>query len=383
MSHISNLMKYIFLYSIILLLAFGCKNSSKNSAGFTISGTITNPGSLKKVYLFQADSAGLTMVDSTNLGENGQFRFQRSTPYANLYDLRLGTNSIFDLIAKNGDDITFSTNLADTSHSYTISGSDDSEKIKEFNRIGNSFNGQISKITEQYRAEAEKLGHESDSLISVYRPLLEKQLDAQSAAILKFANENKNSLAGFYAITSIDQIRYESQLVAYADAIRDNFKDNPAVQRFERTMDAVKPISVGHKAPDFTTGGVDGKPVSLSDYKGKYVLIDFWASWCGPCRHENPNVVRLYNLYKKKGLNILGISLDVDKNAWLQAIGQDKLAWNHASDLKRFDGPTENLYHIQAIPANFLIDPQGNIVAKNIMGADLEQFLNKTFNKPQ
>ena len=368
---------------IVLLLAMGCGNSSKNSAGFAISGTITNPGSLKKIYLFQADSAGLTMVDSTTLGESGQFQFKRSTPYANLYDLRIGKNSIFDLIAKNGDDITFSTNLADTAHNYTISGSDDSEKIKEFNRIGNSFNGQITKITEQYRAEAQRLGHESDSLIGVYRPLLEKQLDAQSAAILKFGNENKTSLAGFYAMTSVDQIKYETQLVAYADAIRDNFKDNPAVQRFERTMDDVKPISVGHKAPDFTTGGLDGKPVSLADYKGKYVLIDFWASWCGPCRQENPNVVRLYNLYKNKGLNILGISLDVDKNAWQQAIGQDKLAWNHASDLKRFDGPTETLYHIQAIPANFLIDPQGNIVAKNIMGADLEEFLNKTFNKPQ
>ncbi|MGZ3778589.1 MAG: DUF4369 domain-containing protein, partial [Mucilaginibacter sp.] len=161
---------------IVLLLAVGCGNSSKNSAGFTISGTITNPGSLKKIYLFQADSAGLTMVDSTNLGENGQFRFQHSTPYANLFDLRIGKNSVFDLIAKNGDDITFSSNLTDTAHNYTISGSDDSKKIQEFNRIGNSFNGRISKVTEQYRAEAQRLGHESDSLIGVYRPLLEKEL---------------------------------------------------------------------------------------------------------------------------------------------------------------------------------------------------------------
>ena len=373
-----NFVAYCSIALLTVLLS-----SCKDNSGFTISGTITNPGSIKKVYLFQADSAGLSMADSTNLSENGKFEFKRKTAFPNLYDIRVGTNGIFDLIAKNGDDITFSTNLSDTAHMYTISGSDDSEKIKEFNRIDNIYNRQIGKITEQYRAEAERIGHESDSLLKIYRPILQQQLDAQAAAILKFVDANKSSLAGFYAITTIDQIKYEHQLIAYADAIKDDFKGNPAVSRFERTMMELKPISIGHQAPDFTTSGIDGKPVKLSDYKGKYVLLDFWASWCGPCRQENPNVVKLYNTYKPKGLNILGISLDVDKNAWQQAINQDKLSWNHGSDLKRFDGPTELTYHIQAIPSNFLIDPQGNIIAKNIMGSDLEEFLNKTFNKPQ
>ncbi len=220
-------------------------------------------------------------------------------------------------------------------------------------------------------------------MISIYRPQIEKQLSAQSVDILKFANDNKNSLAGFYAITALDQNKYEQQLVAYADAIKDSFKDNPAVQRFVKSMDEIKPVSVGHKAPDFATTGIDGKPVKLSDYKGKYVLVDFWASWCAPCRQENPNVVKQYWIYKSKGLNILGISLDVDKPKWEQAVNQDKLTWNHASDLKNFEGPTERLYHINAIPSNFMIDPDGNIIAKNITGSDLEEFLNKTFNKPQ
>jgi peroxiredoxin len=356
--------------------------SCKDKSTFTIAGTITNPGSLKKIFLLAADSTSVTVVDSTNLGEGGKFQFKHPGPYANLYKLRAGSN-IFDLIAKNGDAIDFSTNLTDSAHTYVISGSDDSEKIKEFNKINNSYGDKINKIVDEYRTKAQQAGRESDSLMAIYRPQIEKQLGDQSNDVLKFVNSNRNSLAGFYAITALDQNKYEEQMVAYADAIKDNFKDNPAVLRFTRSMNEVKPISVGHKAPDFATTGLDGKPVKLSDYKGKYVLIDFWASWCAPCRQENPNVVKQYGIYKSKGLNILGISLDVDKDKWQQAVNQDKLTWNHASDLKNFEGPTERLYHIMAIPSNFMIDPQGNIVAKNITGGDLEEFLNKTFNKPQ
>ncbi|MEN0056825.1 MAG: TlpA disulfide reductase family protein [Mucilaginibacter sp.] len=373
-------MKNRIIASGILLSAF--LFSCKDKTAFTISGTLKNPASLKIVYLFAAVSSPVQVVDSTTLSEDGKFKFKHDAPYANLYKLRTG-DTMFDMIAKNGDDIDFVTDLKDSSHAYTITGSDDSEKIKEFNKISNFYGEKSNKVVAEYQEKSQALGKQSDSLLKVYMPIFQKNMAEYSTAVLKFVNDNKTSLAGFYAATSLDVVKYESQLIAYTDEIKGSFQDNPGVQQFIKQMEKAKPISIGHKAPDFTTAGIDGKPFKLSDYKGKYVMIDFWASWCMPCRQENPNVVKQYNTFKSKGFNIIGISLDKDKTQWQKAIDDDKLTWAHGSDLNGFEGATELLYHVEAIPSNFIIDPQGNIAAKNITGADLEAFLNKTFSKPQ
>ena len=372
--------KQTIFYSVIALslFIFSCKDNN----AFTISGSVSHPGSLKKIYLLSADSTQISVVDSTNLSDNGKFQFKHASPYANLFKVRLG-GTIFDLIAKNGDDINFSADLTDKSNAYTITGSNESEKIKDFNKISNLYAEKSSKISDEYQSKSQALGKESDSLVKVYMPLFQGIMGQYSQAVLKFVNENKNSLAAFYAATSLDPAKNEQQLIAYADSLHGKFTDNPAVQRFVKQMDFIKPVSVGHKAPDFTIGGIDGKPIKLSDYKGKYVLLDFWASWCAPCRQENPNVVKQYAIYHPLGLNILGISLDQDKSKWEQAVATDKLSWSHGSDLKNFEGTTERLFHIEAIPSNFIIDPNGVIVAKNVIGIDLEEFLNKTFNKSQ
>jgi peroxiredoxin len=362
----------------ILVLA-----SCKDASNFKISGALKNTGKINKVYLLEADSVQISIVDSVNVAADGKFAFKRSSPFPNLYKLRIGGN-IFDLIAKNGDAIDFEADLNDQAHAYTVKGSESSEKIQEFNRVSSVFGEKNDKVVQEYQSKLEASGGKEDSLLAIYRPMFAKNMDDYTDAVLKFVSDNRTSLAAFYAMSSVDPITYEPQMIAYADDLRaaNTFNDNPAVQRFLRQMMIVKPLSVGHKAPDFTIAGIDGKPIKLSDYKGKYVMLDFWASWCAPCRAENPNVVAAYAAYKDKGLNILGISLDTGKPEWQKAIADDKLTWGHASDLQRFEGPTERLFNIQGIPANFIIDPQGVIVAKNVRGSDLDAFLNKTFNKP-
>ncbi len=316
-------------------------------------------------------------VDSTVLNDKGEFKFTRSTKAVDFFKVGANQNE-YVVIAQNGDNIKLTADLNDQTMAYQLSGAAEADKLQELNTYKNKYNARMASIQANYEQQVSANPDKRDMIAEQLRPELIKASDEMVSFILKFANDNPDALTSFYAMNSLNPSEYEQEFIAYSDKIKSKFNDNLAVTEFLVRMAKLKSVQVGQDAPAFSMKSIDGKNISLADYKGKYVLLDFWASWCMPCRNENPNIVKAYNNYKDKNFTILGISLDKDPKAWAQAISADKLTWSHVSELSDFEGPTVRLYQIEAIPSSFLIDPTGKIIAKNLRGEELAAFLEKT-----
>ncbi len=215
----------------------------------------------------------------------------------------------------------------------------------------------------------------AQTLASVGMPL-EKQSEHIDGMLAKAkSNPGTYKAVMLGTVMGYSKARDKSNFVKYAQQLLNTYPDLPAnfvAQINQQVMDAKK-LMIGSPAPDIREATPDGKTASLSDFKGKVVLLDFWASWCGPCRRENPKVVALYNKYKSQGFEVFGVSLDGNKDRWLKAIDKDKLTWQHVSDLQKWQSGPARLYGVKSIPQTFLIDKEGKILAKNLKGPALEQ----------
>lgn len=361
-------------FLLALCIAFAaCKDKSK----FEISGKFENAKPKSQVYLYGIDKNNETAIDSTVLSDKGEFKFTNSTPDVDFFKVKINNNE-YILIAKNGDAIKLEADLSNTAMDYKLSGAEEADKLEELNKNKNQYVAKRTALETQFQENVTKDPQSRQAIINQMQPELIKVQQDMVNYILKFAMDNTSSLAGFYAINSLNPSDYEQEMIAYADKIKSNFNKNTAVTEFLVRMAKLRSVQVGQTAPDFTMGTIDGKTIKLSSLRGKYVMLDFWASWCMPCRQENPNVVKVYNKYKNKNFTILGISLDKDPVAWKQAVDQDKLTWTHASELKDFESPTVRAYQVEAIPASFILDPSGKIIARNLRGDELDSFLNKT-----
>ncbi len=358
--------------STILFLLSACGGND----GFVIEGQIDHAaGVTNTVVLYE----GERKLDSVFLDEQGKFRLRRTASHPRLLTLEAG-KSRYHLILQNGDKASFRADLMEGSDTYEVAGSPLSEKIKDFAHVISEKAQFESELEAAFSREAAGLG--DTDLMNLRQQFLEKYrkgIQEYTDATIQFANQH-DDLAGFYAMSTLDHEQAEAELLAYADQIADRWEDNARVRQFLTEMAVLKRLAVGQPAPTFESLTPNNQPVKLADFKGKYTLVDFWASWCVPCREENPNLVKQYHAYKDKGFTILGVSLDGNPGSWMRAIQQDGLEWTNVSDLQQWGSEVVGLYRIQAIPTSYLLDPQGVIIAKNLRGAELEAFLKKTLD---
>lgn len=345
-------MKNIFIAIFLLpALAF-----AQNNATFSITGHVTGFPDGTVVSFFNRSTNGL---DSATIIENNSFVIN-------------GTHleePDFRFLVFNRQQPVIPVLLQNDK--VLITGASDS--LSNLNISGSAVNEDYKKLSVAYAAYNDIFQSQNFS---------PENIDLISKASEKFIEENPKSFVGLLAVSQIYQISHNAIMAEnLMQKIDQTQKGTELAKYLTQQINAEKVTSVGAHILPFIQNDTNGRPVNISDFKGRYVLIDFWASWCRPCRIENPNVVANYNRFKDKNFTILGVSLDQSKPAWEKAIKDDKLTWTHVSDLKGWQNSVSTRFNIFSIPANILIDPNGIIVAKNVRGEDLGHTLENLLDK--
>jgi peroxiredoxin len=257
---------------------------------------------------------------------------------------------------------------------YTIEGSEASTQLQQLMETLYQKDSTLSAMSRQ----ADSVGLVSDSLKTVTRLGIEKVLNDRRTTLVNFIKKSNSPAAIFFALGKFDPYYAEADLKKQVDASAAKFPEHSGLAIYKAKLTReVQPeyALMNQPAPEIRLPSPAGDTLSLSSFRGKYVLVDFWASWCKPCRRENPNVVAAYTRFRDKNFTILGVSLDADKAKWVEAIGQDGLAWAHVSDLQEWRSPVVPQYQIGGIPFNVLVDTAGKIIASNLRGAELHNTL--------
>lgn len=374
-------------FFVLLVTAFFACNSGGDPNNFTVSGKIDNAGS-KDIQLQQIayDNTPPKVIDSGKINADGSYTLKAKTTEQNLYLLMIDKKPAAIFINDNAD-IKISTDLGKNFRTPYVSNSD---ATKDMYGFLNDFRAKDSSLAVLYQQiQTRYMANPNDSSIVQLQNLGQKEMADMKTYIRNYIVKSNSPGAVFYAfnIAGSRNIFDAPELDSLVRQTSDKFKEHAGFATFKSMLiqqiagaatsssqTANYPL-LNQQAPELTMNDIDGKSLSLSSFKGKYVLVDFWASWCKPCRAENPNVVAAYNKYKDKNFTILGVSLDDDKKAWLGAVKEDHLSWSQISDLSGGGSAAIQAYQFTGIPFNVLVDPDGKIIAQSLRGVALEQKL--------
>lgn len=375
-------MKKIALLSLFWLLVIACASHAANEAstnepqgdGYVITGKVSFPLSKAKVQLWKIQDNKLVPVDSAGLDKNNMFTFKGTVKEPDFYVLNF-YNTQKVLIVLENKNLTVNVDGNKPTGAVSMSGTpamDDLQKVTVWMNEAQQKVGALQKEMQEAALSKSESGRRN----------VEKKLNHMREENLKqfksIVSQMQPGLSQWYALNT--GVLNPEEEYKYLLPIITNIKKSMANSKYAKEIDGYaaqleefsKALQVGQNAPEIALNDTDGNILKLSSLRGKYVLIDFWASWCGPCRMENPNVVRIYNKYKDKNFEIFGVSLDREKKDWLAAIEKDQLTWKHVSDLKFWSSEGAKAYGVRSIPATYLIDPNGKIIAKNLRGESLE-----------
>ena len=360
-----------FLLMIIIISSCGKKNQELR---YNVAGTIQN-ATAQKLLLQEVPYGGKPIItlDSLSLKEDGKFSFDFIAKEEGIY--RIATEKDLEILFINDEEnIQINANANDY-NSYQIKGSKNSEGLLKFLKEYRQKDSSI--FATLYNLDALQNQKGKDSTIFWLQKQKTEKIKNLNQFIEKTVATETSPAFIYYALGLSIRSMEAAQVLAMAKVAAERTKATPLIDFLTALSGQVQanttaaPIEIGQMAPEIALQDENGKIITLSSLRGKYVLVDFWASWCGPCRGENPNVVANYEKYKNKNFTVLGVSLDDDKASWLDAIKSDHLNWQHISDLKKWESIVVSAYQIEGIPFNVLIDPTGKIIAKDLRGPAL------------
>ena len=370
-------MKQLFLMLTIFTILVSCNKAGENE--YIVTGTINGIDG-KTVILEKQDETGqITPIDTVKI-ESGKFTFKGTAKEPEMYLIQVeAVQGKIPFILENGD-IEMTVNK-DSINIAKVSGTYNNDELTSYKEAGMKIQKKMMKFQQDNTAKMNEAQQKKDTVVMnrlrEEYGVFEREFIKQSDDYV--ATHPKSFIATLIIQGMLNSMNLDLKKVTkYYNALDQSLKDTKPGKSIKTKLDQLGALisaksgtEIGSIAPDFSAPNPEGKIISLKESLGKVTLIDFWASWCGPCRAENPNVVALYNEFHAKGFNIIGVSLDKDAAKWKEAISKDKLTWNQISNLKFWEEPIAVTYGVQSIPATYLLDASGKIIAKDLRGADL------------